>query len=227
MHYTIYKITNQVDGKIYIGSHKTENLDDKYMGSGKYLLRAQEKYGIENFKKEILFVYDNPEDMYTKEAEIVNEDFIALNNTYNLKSGGFGGWDYVNRNNKKQCKDPEARNEKIRQKLKALYTDPVLIERSHNNLRNSREKISLIMKERYPNGTFYGKTHNEETKRKIGDKSSVNQKGSSNSKYDTMWITNESEDKKIKKGESIPEGYRKGRKRYQRSCSLTRKTAAL
>ena len=85
MFYTIYKITNQIDGKIYIGSHKTLDLDDSYMGSGKYLKLAQEKYGLENFKKEILFVFDTPELMYAKEKEIVNEEFLALENTYNLK----------------------------------------------------------------------------------------------------------------------------------------------
>lgn len=97
MYYTIYKITNMIDGKIYIGCHKTKKLNDGYMGSGKYLKRAYDKYGLENFKKEILFVFNTADEMYAKEAEIVNEDFIVTENTYNLKVGGFGGWDYANK----------------------------------------------------------------------------------------------------------------------------------
>ena len=65
------------------------------MGSGKYLKHAIEKHGIENFTKDILFVFDTPEEMYAKEADIVNDDFLALENTYNLKTGGFGGFDYI------------------------------------------------------------------------------------------------------------------------------------
>src|SRR5210317_2109225 len=96
MYFTVYKTINTINNNIYIGCHKTENPEDEYLGSGPNLLKAIKKYGKENFKKEVLFVFDNAQEMFYKEAELVTEDFIKLNTTYNAKIGGFGGWDHIN-----------------------------------------------------------------------------------------------------------------------------------
>lgn len=98
MKYTIYQITNLIDDKIYIGKHQTNNINDNYMGSGKFLKYAQSKYGLENFVKEILFVFDSEEEMNAKEAELVTEEFCLREDTYNICIGGHGGFSYINAN---------------------------------------------------------------------------------------------------------------------------------
>ena len=92
MFYTVYKITNKINGKYYIGMHRTNNLNDGYMGSGKILKKAILKYGIENFVKEILFVFDNEKDMKNKEKELV----VISEMSYNMNEGGHGGFGYIN-----------------------------------------------------------------------------------------------------------------------------------
>jgi len=206
MHYTIYKVTNKINGKFYIGIHKTKDLDDNYMGSGKYLKRSIEKHGIENFEKEILFVFDNPEEMYAKEAEIVNEDFLSEENTYNLKVGGFGGFDYINSNNLNVGNLTEEGLERCREAGKKTW-ETFSVKRRNS----SRKKIKTIHN-KYPKSPFYQKTHTEKTKKVIGEKNSFNQSGKKNSQYNTMWVTNGKENKKIKKTDPIPTGFYAGRK---------------
>lgn len=91
MFYVIYQTTNLLDGKVYVGKHKTQVLDDKYLGSGLHLRRAIRAHGKENFHKKILFVFDNEDDMTHKEIEIVTEEFCLRDDTYNIALGGQGG----------------------------------------------------------------------------------------------------------------------------------------
>ena len=90
--YYVYKTTNKENGKYYVGVHKSENIqNDSYLGSGYILAKALEKYGKETFIREILFEYETPEEAFAKEREIVNEEFVKNDQTYNIALGGHGG----------------------------------------------------------------------------------------------------------------------------------------
>lgn len=89
-YFTIYKTTNLINNKIYIGLHTTDNINDGYLGSGIFLKKAIKKYGKDNFIKEILYMFDNKSDMIQKEKEIVDESFITRKDTYNMSKGGHG-----------------------------------------------------------------------------------------------------------------------------------------
>lgn len=90
-YHIVYQITNLVNQKIYIGCHSTNNINDGYFGSGWMITKAIEKYGRENFIKDILFTFDNYLDMFAKEKELVNEEFIKRSDVYNIVIGGNGG----------------------------------------------------------------------------------------------------------------------------------------
>ena len=85
----IYKAVNKVNGKIYIGQTSSNN--PNYLGSGSYITRAIEKYGKENFEKEVMAW------CYTKEhLDFLEKFYIKLfdskaPNGYNLADGGDGG----------------------------------------------------------------------------------------------------------------------------------------
>ena len=96
MHYYLYEIKNLLNDKIYVGVHQTDNLEDGYMGSGKLLKKAIEKYGINNFKKTILETFSSQEGMLKRDREVVDEKFLLREDVYNLKLGGEGGFDWIN-----------------------------------------------------------------------------------------------------------------------------------
>lgn len=215
MFYIIYRVTNKINGKVYIGCHKTTDLDDGYMGSGTYLKRSIKKHGIGNFEKRILFIYDNPDEMFAKEAELVDEDFLLESNTYNIKLGGNGGFDHINTPEKlKNRRSIRLKNSKkggtIHQTR--MDSDPEYREQTISRLRDSVIKAHKAGKYKYD--TRSGSTQTDETKQKIGAANSMHQQGEGNSQFGTMWIWNPElkESKRIKKGDPMPEGWQKGRK---------------
>lgn len=83
-----YKITNLINNHYYYGIHSTNDINDGYMGSGSRLKIAYKKYGIENFKKEILKFFNTRVDAALYESEMVTESLIKDNECYNVILGG-------------------------------------------------------------------------------------------------------------------------------------------
>lgn len=85
----IYLITNNINEKIYVGKHSTDNLNDGYMGSGVVLKHAYNKYGKEHFSKKILAYADTEEKLNWFECFYIKK-YNARTKGYNLTDGGDG-----------------------------------------------------------------------------------------------------------------------------------------
>lgn len=98
-YHIIYKTTNKINGKIYVGLHSTDNLEDGYLGSGWVLKQAIKKHGRDNFTREILLVLTSRDEAREIEAMLVDEIFANRHDTYNLEIGGMGVEDQWGENN--------------------------------------------------------------------------------------------------------------------------------
>lgn len=208
MFYVIYKTTNTVNGKIYIGKHRTKNLNDKYLGSGKLLQHAIKKYGIENFTKEIIHICHTEDEMNLKEREIVTEEFCLRTDNYNVCVGGAGGFSYINRLGANYNKE---KNKKISPLGKPDFVKKYKEDILKGSKNGNKKKTELIKQGLINPKTFLGKNHTDETKKKM----SLSKKGKGlndkNSQYGSMWITDGLNNQKIKKESDIPDGWYKGR----------------
>lgn len=199
MFYIIYKTTNLVNGKFYIGKHKTKNLDDGYLGSGKLLRHAIKKYGLDNFHRKILFICKTEKEMNLLEKILVVPD-REIN--YNLCPGGHGGFGYIN--------TELTIDKSIAGKRGMSKTNIQMIEKHGPNWRS----IIRSKPRGYGGnpGFFTGRTHTEEWKQNHSARMKE-YTGEKSSQFGTMWITNGIENKKIKKDvDIIPDGWYKGRK---------------
>ena len=196
----IYKTTNLLSGKYYIGMHSTDNLEDGYLGSGKRLRYSINKYGVENHKREIIEFVDSRNELTKREKEIVNLNEIAKEECMNLMVGGEGGFTLD-----------------IQKKGIEVWMDKYKGGESHKEWSkkggSKRFELYGIPKKFKPD--WVGRKHTEETKEKMRISSKGKSTGSLNSQYGTFWITKDGVNKKIKKEELdsfIQQGWIRGRK---------------
>lgn len=100
----VYKITNLINGKYYIGKHSTNKIDDNYMGSGPAIKSAIKKYGKDNFVKEILKFLDTEHDAYVYEESLLSHDVVYSKQCYNQYTGNQEALSSRNLEKKKQKK---------------------------------------------------------------------------------------------------------------------------
>ena len=208
----IYKTSNLLNGKFYVGMHSTDNLEDGYVGSGKRLGYSIRKYGFENHKFEILEFLPSREELKKREAEVVNEELLSDPLCMNLKFGGEGGWDHLRGQNRSKEHQSKASVNGWKTKQNDL---------------EFMEKFSTLhstkMKECHENGkitppSWIGKKHSEETLVKMRESHKGLQDGEKNSQFGTSWITNGIVVKKVKNDELqswLKSGWSKGRRKEQ------------
>lgn len=148
----VYQTTNLVNNKKYIGfCSKTPNESTTYLGSGVMLSRAIDKYGRENFKKEILKEFDNENDARLFEEQCIS-DVNAVENDeyYNLTKGGYGGF-----------------SELAKERQRSLEARAKISEA--NRGRPVSEKTRKILSEKLKGTKPWntGKEHSAETKEKL------------------------------------------------------------
>jgi hypothetical protein len=215
MLYTVYQTDNLVNGKIYVGIHVTENPNDSYLGSGNLLKAAVLKYGSDSFKKKVLFIFDNVGEMAAKEAEIVTQEFIERDDTYNLILGGAQG-DCWNRKRKEIVFDSKEMAQRGREGNLAFCERL----KTSSQLREMYRKMnSRLFKRLHAEGVlrpynWSGKKHSEATRRKLSELKKGVYDGEKNPSFGTCWVVRDGTERKIPKTDlstHLDEGWVPGR----------------
>jgi len=138
IYYQLYLIENIINGKTYIGKHKTDSFKtDNYLGSGIYLKKSIIKYGIENFYKTILESFYTEEEVNFYEKRYIKW-FKEFNKCeYNISDGGDGG------NTRKYMSIEQIKNWKNNCKNKFTFE---MRENSIKSRKNNKENKMNIIK---------------------------------------------------------------------------------
>jgi hypothetical protein len=199
-YHIIYRVTNILNGRYYIGMHSTTNIQDEYLGSGKRIKAEVKKYGKENFTKEIIEVLPSRQSLMLREAELVTTELLSDPLCLNLKNGGEGGWDHI---------DSAA----IEKRARSISKSKIGVKQSSEHRKAISE--SKMGNKNFANSPgFTGIVPTEEHRRKIGEKNKQ-LTGERNSQFGTCWVTDGVKPIKIQKEELdryLALSYRRGRK---------------
>jgi len=207
----IYKTTNLINGKFYVG--KDERNKNDYLGSGLNLHRAIKKYGKENFIKEVLEYCSTKEELIEKEKYWIKET-KAQELGYNIADGGWGGNTY----------DEETR-QRISKQFRGRKVKPETIEKIKKTREKKKKqnpdayKISERQKE-ILSKTHKGKVHTEEWKRNHSEKMKELYKSGHTSQFEKFIENQKGENKK---GEKSPMWGRKATEETRRKQSEAHK----
>lgn len=180
MHYYIYLTTNKINNKKYIGQHKG-SLTDRYFGSGILLQKAIEKYGKDNFAKEILEICNSQEELDEKEKYWIKKyDAINSEEFYNLSEGGQkgDGWKAFQRwrqHNPEKAKELGKKSaERLRQWEKEHPEEQKkntqrLLDAAHDWAKNNPDKVTAHMKKVNAAKEKWQKEHPEEHKKQVDE----------------------------------------------------------
>ena len=161
--YCIYKITNLINGKTYIGQHKYKKLDDSYMGSGKLIKLAIKKHGVENFKKEILeFNIPTVELANDWEQMYILFERAKGKAEYNIADGGNGTVSVTAWNKGIPC------SEETKRKLSEANKGKHMSEEAKRKISEAKKNISEETRKKLSEARK-GKTLSEKTKRKMSE----------------------------------------------------------
>lgn len=160
----IYKTTNILNSMYYIGMHRTDDLDDGYLGSGRELLKAMSKHGKASFIREILEFADTDSELIALEKAYVTKEVVKDENSYNMTTGGAGRLSFG-----ESCNFSEEGLERLRESGKRYFGENnPFFGKSHTEI--TRNKLSIIASNRTgKSNPFYGKSHTEEYKRKSSE----------------------------------------------------------
>jgi hypothetical protein len=123
MYYLVYKTTNLLNNRYYIGAHKSNYQEDKYLGSGLALKSAVAKYGEENFKRETLLECNTSKEMFEQEKTILGDKWKTDPLCYNMKPAGKGGFDIVNESGMNRGDGNAMRNPELKAKQTAAMME--------------------------------------------------------------------------------------------------------